>query len=253
MTALPTLNIPVTVNTSGVDPAMRKVEARMKKSAERISKIRGAATPALGAVGGGAVGGLAGGLGQLGGFGAAASIGMIGASLPVMAASRLLSAMKDSTNGASEALARFQKTGELLMGANSIQLRQLAMAEAGYKGVSQTTLGGAFLTGSRGASGAMTQPGELEQKAMDFGTVLEGYAAWWGAFLSGGSRDMADLQRELAMASEYQAQEVQKRINATRDFETRFSGRIAADPTNPWNNVREQQMLEQLRQMNGKM
>ena len=180
-----------------------------------------------------------------------------GTAMPIMAAGSILRAMRDSTNGATEALKRFQQTGELIMGANSAQLRQLAMAEAGYKGVNQQglreRLGAAALTGSRGAAGAMTRPGQLEMLAMDFSTVLEGYAAWWGAFLSTGRRDMADLQRELAMASEYQTAGIQQRIDATRDFEARFGNRLAARPEDAWIPVKEQEMLRQLREMNGKI
>jgi len=67
MSALPTLNIPVVVNTAQVEPAMKKVEKTVADSAARIGKIRTAMMPGLGALGAGPAGGVLGGLGGLGG------------------------------------------------------------------------------------------------------------------------------------------------------------------------------------------
>jgi len=153
MSALPTLNIPVVVNTEQVPAAMKKVEKTVADSAARIGKIRTAIMPGLGALGAGPVGGVLGGLGSLGGGFGAAAIGIGMGLAPFLAASKMMSIFERESKGAGEALKQFNETGAQTFAANSAILRRLAEVETMTKRAGAPSMAQAF-TGAFAAGGA---------------------------------------------------------------------------------------------------
>ncbi|MEY4093948.1 MAG: hypothetical protein RLZZ53_1147 [Acidobacteriota bacterium] len=144
MSAIPNLKVPITVQTDQVAPAMRKVEREVSASAARMSKIRAAMQPALGAAGAGPLGGLIGGLGASGLGGAAIGIGA--AILPFAGASRALDTLESNTRGAGAALEEFRKTGKQTFTGSAVMLERLAAIE--QRMTARTTFGQAFAAGA---------------------------------------------------------------------------------------------------------
>lgn len=149
MAKVSNIKVPVTVDASGVEGQLRRVERKFKDSQQRMAKARAAATPAIGALGGGALGGIAGGLGQLGFGGGVAGIALQAAAAPLLVANRVIEAFATATKGSTEALKQFRETGVNATGINSALLETLSALEqraqqmAGGPTLSQAFLGGA--------------------------------------------------------------------------------------------------------------
>ena len=206
MSAIPNLKVPITVQTDQVAPAMRKVEREVAASANRISKIRAAMTPALGAAGAGPLGGLLGGLGGAGLGGAAAGIGAL--ILPFAAAARTLDSLESNTKGATAALDEFRKTGKLTFTGNAVMLEQLAAIEAQMK--PRTSFGQAFAV----AAGAGESISPLSTMGRMWNAAGAGLGGLVGAATGQGtSINEIIAQMQLQMAStEDEARRAQARI-----------------------------------------
>lgn len=215
MSALTTLNIPVTVHTDQVAPAMKKVEKTVADSAARIGKIRTAMMPGLGALGAGPAGGVLGGLGGLGaGFGAGA-IGIGLGLAPFLAASRMVKIFENETKGASEALRQFNETGTQTFAANSELLKRFAEMEQQAQRAKTPSLSQAFTGGF--ASGADESTVAYIARSLDeFSTQV---AAFTGAFVSGKSLPIATMEAQLATAGEARAKDVSRAIREQQRIE----------------------------------
>lgn len=219
MTAITPLKIPITVNTSQVAPAMKGVEKTVADSAQRISKIRGAVTPALGGLGLGQGASMLGGFTQLGGgAGAAAAVagaGALGLAAPLKLSEMYLSKMAEASRGASEALKQFNETGQQQYAANSAILQQYAQLEQRARGLSgdQTSLTGNFMVGaSRGGATSF-----LDREAAIISEGWKGIGAFLGTLAGGGSIREATLQEKLAgTMSESEAARIQTEIAKAR-------------------------------------
>lgn len=208
---IPNLKIPVTIDASGLEGDLRKAEMRMKKSAERVAKIRSAATPALGALGGGALGGIAGGLGQFGLAGGAVGLGAIAAAAPFLIANRVIDAFAAATKGSTEALEQFQRTGVNATGINSVMLETLAKLEKrAQEAASGPTLTQSFL------AGAGTDANVIVQSMEGIKNFSKEFAAFMGALTSGKSYQQAQTVSQLATANEAEAQRLRERIEMER-------------------------------------
>lgn len=206
MSAIPNLKVPITVQTDQVAPAMRKVEREVAGSAARMSKIRAAMQPALGAAGAGPLGGLVGGLGASGLGGAAIGIGA--AILPFAGASRALDALESNTRGAGAALEEFRKTGRQTFTGSAVMLEQLAAIE--QRMTARTTFGQAFAAGAgtEGNIGGLQTLGRVWNAA---GAGLGGLA---GAVTGQGTsvnEIISQMQLQMA-ANEDDARRAQARI-----------------------------------------
>ena len=215
MSALPTLNIPVVVNTAQVEPAMKKVEKTVADSAARIAKTRAAIMPGLGALGAGPVGGVLGGLGGLGaGFGAGA-IGIGLGLAPFLAASRMVKIFENETKGASDALRQFNETGTQTFAANSELLKRFADMEQQAQRAKTPSLVQAFTGGF--ASGADESTVAYIARSLDeFSSQV---AAFTGAFVSGKSLPIATMEAQLATAGEARAKDLSRAIREQQRIE----------------------------------
>lgn len=139
MAKISAINIPVTVDPTGMDRGIAQAERKLRSGAERMQRastfnvggaVRGVATAGAGALGFGAAGGA---LGALGGAGLA-----IGAVLaPFYAAAQMAAALAAATKGATDQMKRFQG-GEgvgafgnqaILAALSRIEQRQLTRGE----------------------------------------------------------------------------------------------------------------------------
>lgn len=221
MTAITPLNIPVTVNTSDVAPAMKKVEKTVADTASRLSRIRGAVTPALGALGLGQGASVLGGFTQMGGpvGGAAAGVGALlgGLALPLKMAQMYISGMASASAGATEAMEQFARTGSQTFAANSVMLQQYAAMEqrAQMLGAAQdktSFTGNIMATAARGASSSW-----VDREMMVISEGWKSIGAFLGTIIGGGSFKEASLAEQLANAmSETEAKRLQAEIERTR-------------------------------------
>jgi hypothetical protein len=215
MSALPTLNIPVVVNTEQVPVAMRKVEKTVADSAARIGKIRTAMMPGLGALGAGPVGGVLGGLGGMGGAFGAGAIGIGLGLAPFLAASKMMSIFETQTKGASDALKQFRETGVQTFAANSEILRRLADMEAQAQRGRNPSLAQAFTGGFAGGAEVSTV-GYIAQSLDNFSTQV---AAYTGALLGGKGTQIASMEAELSTAGEARAKDITRSIREQQRIE----------------------------------
>lgn len=219
MTAITPLKIPITVNTTQVAPAMKSVEKTVANSAQRISQIRGAITPALGGLGLGQGASMLGGFTQLGGgAGAGAAVlgaGALGLAAPLKLSEIYLSKMAEASRGASEALKQFNETGRQQYAANSAILQQYAQLEQRAKGLAgdQTSLTGNFMVGaSRGGATSF-----LDREAAIISEGWKGIGAFLGTLAGGGSFREAALQEQLTgTMSETEAARIQTELAKAR-------------------------------------
>lgn len=213
MSAIPHLNIPLTVQTDQVAPAMKKAEREIKASTDRMSKIKGVLMPGLGAAGAGPLGGVLGGsAGALGG--GALAIGAI--ALPFLLASKAMDVLRGEVSGAGEALKQFRETGKQNFAPNAVLLQNLAnmenrMANDSKLGIVGTTMAA---TSSGGAAGG---PEMLARTLENFFTEAFVSVA---AHLTGSSAGMADLQSQLAVAGPGQAEFLKGEIEKLRAQES---------------------------------
>jgi hypothetical protein len=200
---VPNIKVPVTVDASGVDGQLRKVERKFKDSQQRLSKARAAATPAFGALGGGALGGIAGGIGQLGFGGGVAGAGLLAAAAPLLVANRVIEAFATATKGSTEALKQFRDTGVNVTGINSALLETLAAMEArAQKIAGGPTLAQAFL------GGAGTDSNMLLEGASLLKDGALGLSAAVGAITSGKTFQEAFLAMQLPTAGESRGEQL---------------------------------------------
>lgn len=206
MSAIPTMHIPIVVNTEQVAPAMKKVEKTITDSAQRIGKIRGAVNPALGALGAGPLGGVLSGMGALGAGGMAGGLGVGMALAPFLVANKIIDGFASATKGASDALDNFNKTGEQTFAANSAVLRALAnMEKSAQDAAKSPTLAQSFAAGY-GMAGNQADPGALR----DFAASLDAFSSQASSFLGAGFGG-ASLEQSINLARMSTANEVQSR------------------------------------------
>jgi len=200
---VPNIKVPVTVDASGVDGQLRRVERKFKDSQQRLSKARAAATPAFGALGVERLGGIAGGLGQLGFGGAAAGVGLLAASAPLLVANRVIEAFATATKGSTEALQQFRDTGVNATGINSALLETLAAMEArAQKVASGPTFTQAFLGGAGTDSNMLLEGASLlKDGALALSATL-------GAITSGKTFQEAFLSAQLPTAGESRGEQL---------------------------------------------
>lgn len=217
MSAIPHLNIPLTVQTDQVAPAMKKAEREIKASTDRMSKIKGVLMPGLGAAGAGPLGGVLGGAtGALGG--GALAIGAI--ALPFLAASKAMDTLRGEVSGAGEALKQFRETNKQNFAPNAVLLQNLAnmenrMANDSKLGIVGTTMAA---TSSGGTAGG---PEMLARTLQNFFTEAFVSVA---AHLTGSSSDIADLQGQLSVAGPGQAEFLKGEIEKLRAQEAESAG-----------------------------
>jgi hypothetical protein len=191
MSALTTLNIPVTVHTDQVAPAMKKVEKTVADSAARIGKIKAAVMPGLGALGAGPLGSVLGGVAGTGTIGM--GIAGVGAAFmaPILAATKLQDALNAQTKGAAQAFEEYKKTGMQTAQLNSVLLQRLATLEKQQAGGQPMGFMAAFEQANISVANANIRTGVQS---------AEGIGGWWsktgtevGAFL-GSVAGGADIQ-----------------------------------------------------------
>lgn len=214
MSALPTLNIPVVVNTEQVPAAMKKVEKTVADSASRIGKIKAAVMPGLGALGAGPLGGVLGGVAGMGGAGM--GIAGVGAAFmaPILAANKLQDALDAQTKGASQAFEEYKKTGVQTAQLNAVLLERLAALEQQQAGGRPMGFMAAF---------------EQANIAVNNATFSEGMSQWWekratelGAFMGtvvgGGTVTEASLEAQISTAGQGVAMQAKKELDRYREL-----------------------------------
>lgn len=210
MTALPTLNIPVVVNTVQVEPALKKVEKSVSDSAARIGKMKSAVMPGLGALGAGPLGGILGGISGMG----ATGLGIAGVAAafmaPILASKKLQESLDVQTRGATEAFTEFKKTGMQNAQLNSVLLQRLSNIEQQTsRGGRPMGFGAAFGQAERAVGGPeadYTIASFWEREFTRAGAVL-------GTLIGGGSLERAFLEGQLSVSSEGVAKQTEEEIN----------------------------------------
>jgi hypothetical protein len=195
--SLPKVNIPVTVDSRGVDAGVARIQGKMLALQKKLGKMQPA-----GALGGGlkaqqataflgGVGKLGPAAGLMGGMGAAGAA--IAAPLALMNYAREhVEAMAAMTKNASEAFEQFKKTGEQTFAVNSEVLRRMASEERGAQAAVRVP---GFMDAMRIGMSGLDQggPGIMEQLS-EFRTKA---GAAFGAFLGGKTFREAGLEAEL--------------------------------------------------------
>jgi hypothetical protein len=207
---LPPLKIAATVDTSGVAAGIRDAEKRVRASAARMKASqaatgmgRAAATPALGMLGGGALGAGVGALGAFGTAGGVAGIAIAALVAPLLVATKVLGEFVEATKGSREQLRMFNETGKKTSTLPSATLAALAKSEDRTREVA----GGPSLTQAFISGGGGKKTG-LEQFAKDATEGARIISALYGAV--GADRNMSSKVTELrafggASSSEGQA------------------------------------------------
>lgn len=197
MAKIAPVNIPVTVDPTGMDRGIAVAEQKLKAGATRMQRA------ATGINAGGAVRGVAGAGASALGFGAAAgAFGALGGAglalgaiaLPFFAANKIASALESATAGASEQLRKFNETGDVGRFGNQQLLQALSRLEEGAKARAAVPgFGQAFFAGERIASRGRLTPSE--QLANLFGAS----GAFFGGIVGGadirGALDLATLSQ----------------------------------------------------------
>lgn len=210
MSALPTLNIPVVVNTAQVEPAMKKVEKSVADSAARISRTRAAIMPGLGALGAGPLGGVLGGISGMG-MGGLGVAGIAAAFMaPILLSKKLQESLDQQTKGSTEAFTEFKKTGMQTAQINSVLLERLSRIEKETPvGGRPMGFGAAFGQAERAVSGPevdYTIASFWEREFTRAGAVL-------GTLIGGGSLERAFLEGQISVSGEGVARQAQEQIN----------------------------------------
>lgn len=211
MSALPTLNIPVVVNTAQVEPAMKKVEKSVADSAARISRTRAAIMPGLGALGAGPLGGVLGGISGMG-MGGLGVAGVAAAFMaPILLSKKLQESLDQQTKGSTEAFTEFKKTGMQTAQINSVLLERLSRIEKETPvGGRPMGFGAAFGQAERAVSGPeveYTIASFWEREFTRAGAVL-------GTLIGGGSLERAFLEGQLSVSGEGVAKQTASEIAA---------------------------------------
>ena len=210
------LNIPVTVDTSGMDRGLAVAEQKMKRGAERINAA-GAASGAGGRAGKGiAMAGASSlGFGAAGGaLGAMGTAGLgIGLALaPLLAASRMAEAMATASKGATQALEDL-RTGATTSakgfeGVNEAILKQLAARERlDQTAVQAPSMAQAFAFAEKAAGGV--GPTTTQTYSDFFSNMKTSGAALLGSVFGGATSGEADY---LALAATTQNSKQAERL-----------------------------------------
>ena len=227
MSALPTLNIPVVVNTEQVPAAMKKVEKIVADSASRIGNIKAAVMPGLGALGAGPLGGVLGGVAGMGGAGMA--VAGVGAAFtaPILAANKLQDALDAQTKGAAQAFEEYKKTGVQTAQMNAVLLERMAGFEKQQAGARPM-----------GFFAAFAQANEA-QNSLDFN---EGMATYWqkrfteagaylGSTLGGGTATEASLEAQISTAGQGVAMQAKAELDRYRQLKA--AGLVGPSASSP--------------------
>lgn len=207
MAKISPINIPVTVDPTGMDRGIQTAEQKLRAAAKRMeraagptatgglgvapgSAFRGVATAAAGPLGFGAAGGALGALGA-GGF----AIGAVAA--PFLLASRMAESLAAATKGATDQLQKLGTEGVGGFG-NAAILQALAAREREAQARAQSpTLAQSFFAGERLGGGV---GGEFSSSFMDvFGNFGKRAAAGFGALMSGA--DLKTINEVEALAT----------------------------------------------------
>ena len=220
---IPKVNIPLTVNTTGMDAPLKAAERKVRATADRIAKMK---TGSGGGGGGMALGKAASQAGlSMGGFGALGAVGGamggagagVGLALsPFIASTAILSMFDAATKGASDALAKFQGGAEQTFAKNGVILERLASMEKTSGSVGKGTMAQAFLSGSSTdgqAGGAVKWANEFQDGARIF-------AAGVGAFLSGKTWEQVKNEASLATANDSGAAIIKRNMEQQRIVDT---------------------------------
>lgn len=210
MSKLPPLKVVGQVDTSQMAKGLKSAEAQIKASQRRMqasqaatSMGRAAATPALGMLGGGALGAGVGALGAFGTAGGVAGLALAAMVAPLLLATKVLGEFVEATKGSSEQLRMFNETGKKTSTLPSTTLAALSRSEQRTSEVA----GGPSLTQAFISGGGGKKTG-LEQFAKDATEGARIISALYGAV--GADRNMSSKVTELrafggASSSEGQA------------------------------------------------
>lgn len=197
MAKIAPVNIPVTVDPTGMDRGIAVAEQKLKAGATRMQRaatginaggaVRGVAGAGASALGFGAAAGALGGLG-----GAGLALGAI--ALPFFAANKIASALESATAGASEQLRKFNETGDIGRFGNQQLLQALSRLEEGAKARAAVPgFGQAFFAGERIASQGRQTPSE------QLANLFAASGAFFGGIVGGadirGALDLATLSQ----------------------------------------------------------
>ena len=216
MSALPTVNVDLKVNTADVAPSMRKAERQIADSASRISQLQSGLSPFASQVGLGGPVSMLGGFAKFGAAGMGAGALGLGMAAPGLAADTYFSRMAAASAGASKALEQFVQTGQQTMAANSVILKRLAEMEQVAAAAQQGGFWQSFWTGLRG-TGERGRATDTEMMTLKLGwQEIAGFA---GASLGGESLEMATLQGRLSIAGEREAKDIEMEMAKLRQRE----------------------------------
>lgn len=209
MSQISNLAIPITVYTAEVPPALRKVEKAVEASAKKISATQATVKAGVSAFGGERAVGFASKFGGTALGGAAMNAAFVAG--PMIAATSLFDSMMSSVQGSTEALKKFQQTGELATGMNSAMLQMMADAEQSMKQRKTAGFGEAF------AAGAAADPMSTFNIAVDtLKNAWTGLGAWAGSAASGESINEAMIRSQIATAPQAEASALMKELEAAR-------------------------------------
>ena len=228
MSKLPPLKVVGQVDTSQMAAGLKSVEAKVKASQKRMaamSSARGAATPAMGMLGGGAIGGAMGGLGALGPAGMGLGLGAITA--PFLAASKVLETFRSATEGSTLALKTFQETGVMAPGMNSTILAALSAKEKGAaEAAGGVTFEQAFVSGTAGST-------QWESVGKNLDDSAKAFTAFVGALTVGKGFDQAFMEAGIVNAPEEGAKDMRKFVDnrSKQDSQAALGNMMAGDNT----------------------
>ena len=182
MAKISPINIPVTVDPTGMDRGIQTAEQKLRAASRRLQR---AAAPAGGGIGGGAVRGVAGagasalGYGALGGAlgglgGAGLALGAL--ALPIFAATKVANALEAATSGAGEQLRKFRESGDIGRFGNQRIADALARLEDGARArAAGPGFAESFFAGERmAATGRETRSEQLANLFAPGGAFLGG-------------------------------------------------------------------------------
>jgi hypothetical protein len=228
MSKLPPLKVVGQVDTSQMAAGLKSAEAKVKASQKRMaamSAARGAATPAMGMLGGGAIGGAMGGLGALGPAGMALGLGLGAITAPFLAASKILETFRSATEGSTLALKTFQDTGVMAPGMNSTILAALSAKEKGAaEAAGGVTFEQAFVSGTAGNT-------QWESVGKNLDDSAKAFTAFIGALTVGKGFDQAFMEAGIVNAPEEEAKDMRKFVdNRTKqDSQAALGNMMAGD------------------------
>ena len=158
MSKLPPLKVVGQVDTSQMAKGLKSAEAQIKASQRRMqasqaasSMGRAAATPALGMIGGGALGAGVGALGAFGAGGGAIGLGIAAAAAPLLLATSLMDGFYASVKGSKEQLKLFAETGAKTSKLSFETLKSLAKVESKIEEIANgPTLEQSMIAGAQG-------------------------------------------------------------------------------------------------------